>query len=172
MVGLSSPQGTTAAQAIPKKRVALPVDWAGFQTILAALGERRSARLTYYNGILEIMTPLEAHEHSSDLIGDFVKILVEELGLTIKSMGSTTLRREDLERSAEPDRGFYIANEPRVRGRIVDLHTDPPPDLVVEVDMIPTDIDKNALYAELGVPEFWRYNGQVWRIYVLQQGQY
>ena len=35
-----------------------------------------------------------------------------------------------------------------------------------------TDIDKNQFYATIGVPEFWRFNGKVWRIYQLQDGDY
>lgn len=95
-----------------------------------------------------------------------------ELGLKIKTMGSTTLIREDLDRSPEPDNAYYIQNQPLVAGRQVKLATDPPPDLVVEIDTTHTDIDKLRLYASMGVPEFWRFNGQVWRIYQLHAGQY
>jgi Uma2 family endonuclease len=90
----------------------------------------------------------------------------------MKTMGSTTLEREDLDRSPEPDNAYYIGNQSLVKGRNVDLKQDPAPDLVVEVDITHTDIDKLRLYASMGVPEFWRYNGQVWRIYQLQKGQY
>lgn len=172
----------TTAQTIPsqpvdyspaEKRVTLHhLSWNAYQKILEALGERRSALLTYYKGSLEIMTPLEAHNNPSDLIGDFIKILVDELDLNIKSMGSTTLKRPDLEVGAEPDKGFYIANESAVRGKTVDLATDPPPDLVVEVDITHSDINKTSLYAEMGVPEFWRYNGKQLTIYELHNGQY
>ncbi|PLS67636.1 MAG: Uma2 family endonuclease, partial [Cyanobacteria bacterium M5B4] len=48
----------------------------------------------------------------------------------------------------------------------------PPPDLVVEIDITHTDIQKLELYAALGVPEFWRYDGQIWRIYTLENGTY
>ena len=54
----------------------------------------------------------------------------------------------------------------------VDLSADPPPDLAVEVDLTHIDIDKNRLYASLGIPEFWRFNGQVWRIYQRQGETY
>ncbi|MCU0565725.1 MAG: Uma2 family endonuclease [Oculatellaceae cyanobacterium Prado106] len=87
-------------------------------------------------------------------------------------MGSTTLNFPNLSIGAEPDQGYYIVNEPRVRGKTVDLKTDPPPDLILEVDITHTDINKNALYAEMGVPEFWRYNGQILTIYALQSGTY
>ncbi len=159
-------------RSLPEKRVSLHVDWDGYQTIRKTLGENRSAHLTYYNDILEIMTPLEAHENSSGLIGQFIEILTEELNFNIKSMESTTLDRPGLKVGAEPDQGYYIANEPLVRGKTVDLNVDPPPDLVIEVDITHTDINKNLLYAQIGVPEFWRYNGKILKIYDLQNGEY
>jgi Uma2 family endonuclease len=87
-------------------------------------------------------------------------------------MESTTLNRPDLANGAEPDQCYYIANEPKVRGKTVDLAIDPPPDLVIEVDITHTDINKNTLYAELGIPEFWRHNGKQLSIYQLQGNQY
>lgn len=159
-------------QLLAEKRVTLHVSWDGYEAILNALGEQRAARLTYCQGTLEIMTPLEAHDNPSDLIGDFIKILVDQFDFNIKSMGSTTLSRPDLRVGAEPDKGFYIANEPLVRGKTVDLATDPPPDLIVEVDITHTDINENLLYAEMGVPELWRYDGQQLKIYELENGQY
>lgn len=148
------------------------VSWETYEKLLEAFGEHRAARLTYDQGILEFMVPLEAHENPSDLIGDFVKILTIESGLNIKSLASTTLKRDDLQKGAEPDKCYYIPNEPLVRGRTVDISQYPPPDLVVEVDITHTDIDKNALYAQMGVPEFWRFNGEVLKIYQLHQQAY
>lgn len=156
----------------PEKRVSFSANWEVYQGIYHLLGEKRSTHLTYYKGILEIMAPLEDHERSSGLIGQFIEILTEELNLNLKTMESTTLRRPGLKAGAEPDQGYYIENEPLVRGKIVDLAQDPPPDLVVEVDITHSDIDKNALYAELGVPEFWRYNGKILTLYRLEDDRY
>ncbi len=172
MVHTSPTDITQLERSLPEKRVSLYVDWDAYQTIRKTLGENRSAHLTYYNGTLEIMTPLEAHENSSGLIGQFIEILTEELNLNIKSMESTTLDRPGLKAGAEPDQGYYIANELLVRGKTVDLNVDPPPDLVVEVDITHTHINKNVLYAELGVSEFWRYNGRILKIYDLHNGEY
>ena len=163
----------TVPQPIGEKRVAFHhLNWRAYQQILQALGESRSARLTYDRGILEITMPLEDHEFAAELMGRFIYFLVSELGQRIKSMRSTTIEREDLNRSPEPDNAFYIKNQPRVAGRTVNFQEDPPPDLVVEVDITHTDIDKLSLYAALGVPEFWRFNGKEWRIYQLQDGGY
>lgn len=146
--------------------------WAQYQQILTALPETRSARLVYACGTLEISMPLEDHEQASEIINIFIRILVLEMGLKLKSMGSTTLGREDLDRGSEPDKAYYIKNQPLVAGRKVNLQKDPPPDLVVEIDITHTDMDKNRLYATMGVPEFWRFNGHHLQIYQLQSDQY
>ena len=148
------------------------LDWQAYKQILTAVGEHRAARLTYDRGTLEISMPLEDHERVRECIGLFIRILVVELGMRLKTLGSTTLDREDLQRGAEPDNAYYIQNQPSVAGRTVNIAEDPPPDLVVEVDITHTDINKNTLYASMGISEFWRYNGQIWRVYQLQAQRY
>ncbi|WP_299484545.1 Uma2 family endonuclease [Acaryochloris sp. IP29b_bin.137] len=148
------------------------ISWDTYEKLLVAFGEHRAVRFHYDNGVLEFMVPLEAHENPSDFLGLFICTLVIESGLNLKCMASTTLRRKNLQKGAEPDKCYYIQNEPLVRGRTVDLDKDPPPDLVVEIDITYTDIDKDALYASLGIPEFWRFNGSVLTLYQLDQDQY
>jgi Uma2 family endonuclease len=99
------PQANT--QPIGEKRVTLRgLNWQAYQQILHALPQIRGARLTYDRGILEITMPLEDHEYASELIGLFIRILVNEMSFKLKSMRSTTLNREDLERGAEPDKEY------------------------------------------------------------------
>jgi Uma2 family endonuclease len=170
---VTTPLLLNAAGAIGEQRVIFHnLNWHSYQQIVRAIGESRSARFTYDRGTLEITMPLEAHEFYRELIGRFIYFLVAELGLKIKTMGSTTLDREDLDRGAEPDNAYYIQNQPLVAGKTVNLEQDPPPDLVVEIDITHTDIKKLELYASMGVPEFWRFNGRVWRIYQLQDRAY
>lgn len=158
---------------IGENRIVLQnVNWHEYQQMRLLFEERTHARLTYDQGMLEISMPLEDHEFATRLIEFFIRILVFELGMKMKTMGSTTLIREDLNRGAEPDNGYYIQNQPRVAGRKVNLEVDPPPDLIVEVDITNTDIDKNRFYASMGVPEFWRFDGEQWRIYQLQGQNY
>jgi Uma2 family endonuclease len=168
MVLSSAPLATAA-----ETRIAFhALTWQGYQQILQALPQSRAARLTYDRGTLEIAMPSELHEFARELIGRFIYFLVSELGLNLKTLGSTTLDREDLNRGAEPDNAYYIQNQPLMAGRTINLAPDPAPDLVVEVDITHTDIDKLALYAALGIAEFWRYNGETWRIYQLQGEAY
>ena len=164
---------TRQPKTIGEQRVTLRgITWQGYQDILRALPDNRSSRLTFDNGVLEITVPLQIHEFSGRLIELFIRILVVELGLKIKTLGSTTLNREDLDRGAEPDNAYYIQNYSKVIGKTIDLAQDPPPDLIVEVDISNTDIDKNRLYASMGVPEFWRFDGNILQILTLHNSDY
>jgi Uma2 family endonuclease len=169
----AAPELKSELQPIGEQRVVIRgISWDAYLQILNALPQSRGSRLTYDDGTLEITEPLELHEFSGRLIERLIFTLIEVLGLRIKTMGSTTMNYPNLKKGAEPDNAYYIQNQPLVKGRNVDFSQDPPPDLVVEVDITHTDIAKNQFYASLGVPEFWRFNGKVWRIYQLQEGVY
>jgi Uma2 family endonuclease len=102
-----------------------------------------------------------------------VELLAAELGIDVYNLGSTTFRREDLERGFEPDSCFYIENEARVRGKArIDLAVDPPPDLVIEIDITSPSFSKLPIYAQIGVPEVWRYDGERLKILVLEGSEY
>jgi Uma2 family endonuclease len=170
---IAAPEPQAELQPVGEQRVVLRgLSWESYLKILDALPQSRSSRLTYDDGVLEITVPLEDHEFAGRLIECFIRTLVELMGLRIKTMGSTTLNYPQLKKGAEPDNAYYIQNQPRVKGRNVNFSQDPPPDLVVEVDITHTDIAKNQLYSSFGIPEFWRFNGEVWRIYQLQKGVY
>jgi Uma2 family endonuclease len=158
---------------VGEKRLAFrDLDWNAFKQIQQLLTERTLARFSYDNGVLEITMPLESHERAARLFELFIRVLVVEMGMKLKTMGSTTLEREDLLKSAESDNGYYIQNYPLVADHEIDLTIDPAPDLVVEVDITHTDLNKERLYSSLGVPEFWRFNGRVWQILQLVEGVY
>lgn len=145
------------------------VSWHTYMALLKDLEDRPGLRVTYDRGTLEIMSPSERHENLKSLLGRMVELLTLELNIVCRTAGSTTWKRQDLERGLEPDECYYIANEPRVRGkREADLSVDPPPDLAIEVDLSRSAIDKLEVYAALGVPEVWRYDGQRLRAYLLE----
>ncbi|MDZ8081875.1 MAG: Uma2 family endonuclease [Nostoc sp. DcaGUA01] len=163
----------TTAKLSETRDVLQNISWQTFKAMLADMGCERNKRLAYDNGIVEIMTPLMPHENSNRLIEGFVLVLCEEFGLEVKSAGSLTMTRDDLEQGAEPDSSYYIQNEFLVRNKEnIDLNIDPPPDLILEVEYSRSKINKLNLYASMGVSEFWRYNGSVLRIYTLNNGQY
>ena len=158
---------TTTALGAPEQRVVLTgVSWATYERLLHDLKDSSSPRLTFDRGVLEVMSPSAEHEESNRTIALLVEVLAEEFGIDVRSLGSTTFRREDLEQGFEPDSCFYVQNEARMRGkREIDLTVDPPPDLIVEVDITSPSLQKLPLYARVGVPEVWRYDGERMTIY-------
>src|SRR4028118_563673 len=149
------------------------ISWQTFETLLKETGEDRGSRFAYDCGTLEIMTPLYEHENPKIQFDRFIVALAEELEIEIKSAGSTTLKRKIENRGIEPDNCYYIQNELAVRGRQqLDLETDPPPDLAIEIDISSSSVDKLGIYSALGVPELWRYNGRVLKFYQLVEREY
>ena len=144
---------TTLARSI--NRVLLRnISWQTYQALLKDVEEQPGIRMTYDRGLLEIMTPLDPHESYKKLLGRFVEALTEELNVEIRSLGSRTCNREDLARGLEPDQCYYIQNEQVVWDKDqIDFHQDPPPDLVIEIDITSSSINRLELYADLGVPE-------------------
>lgn len=152
----------TTAPAIIRDRLLLDnVDWRTYTRFLYLFAERPGYRLTYDRGRLEIMSPSPEHELDAEFLARLAVTLTEELGLTIRSGGSTTLRRRRRRRGLEPDKCYWIASEPAMRGkRTLDLRIDPPPDLAVEVDVTSSSLDRMSIYAALGVPEVWRLDNR------------
>lgn len=147
------------------------VNWSEFELILDELGENRSSRIAYIKNVLEIRMPLPEHEREKSILGDIVKILLDELEMDCECFGSTTFKRRDMNAGLEPDECFYIQNHRSVIGRNrLDLAIDPPPDLAIEVDV--TSKTQTDSYVTLGVPELWVYEEGSLKIYVLQSGQY
>jgi Uma2 family endonuclease len=149
------------------------ISWKTYESLLNELTQQGGIRLTYDRGTLEIMTPLAPHEKYKKILGRFVETVTDELNVEICSLGSLTCRREDLAIGLEPDQCYYIQNENVVWDKEqIDLNQDPPPDLVVEIDVTSSSIDRLSLYASLGVPEVWRYDGNRLIIYQLEAQEY
>ncbi|MBP0012364.1 MAG: Uma2 family endonuclease [Roseofilum sp. SBFL] len=147
------------------------ISWQTYDRLLQELSDRR-LRLTYYHGRLQIMAPSPEHERYKRVIGRFVETLAEELTLNIEPLGSITLKHPDVS-GAEPDECFYIQNLSAIEGKTwIDLAIDPPPDLVIEIDITSSSINRLLIYAQLGVSEIWRYDGESFEIYVLSDRQY
>ncbi|EDX87143.1 conserved hypothetical protein [Synechococcus sp. PCC 7335] len=147
------------------------VSWSEFKTILQELGENRNTRIAYSEGTLTIVAPMPAHEFAKVCIGDFVKVVLEELDRDYVSLGSTTFKNDRMSKAVEPDDCFYIRNYGRVLGKArLDLGVDPPPELAIEIDV--TSKTQLQAYAGLGVEELWRYDDKQLRIDVLVDGKY
>lgn len=143
---------------VPEEHAVLHgISWETYERLLEELQDRR-LRLTYDCGTLEIMSPSQPHERVNHLLARMLEAMTEVLGLPIMGGGSTTWRRQDLEKGLEPDECYWVQNESRVRGRSdVDLLVDPPPDLAIEVDVTSLSLSRLKIYGALGVPEVWRW---------------
>jgi Uma2 family endonuclease len=147
---------------IAEQRVVLAsVSWATYCALVDESQENRG-RMTYDQGVLEIMSPMLSHETAKALLGRMVERFTEIRDIDMRSSKSTTFRRSELQRGFEADESYYIQHFANLLGkREVDLAFDPPPDLVIEIEMTRSAINKLALFASMEIPEVWRYDGSV-----------
>jgi Uma2 family endonuclease len=164
---------TTVVNADEQRILLRNVSWETYERLLADQVDRSAPRLTFDRGELEIMSPSPEHERYNDAVRVIVDVLADELSLEIEGLGATTFKRAEIERGFEPDSCFYVQNEARARGKTrIDLSVDPPPDFIVEIDIASTSRDKFPIYADIGVPEVWLYNGAKLAIFRLDSGRY
>jgi Uma2 family endonuclease len=149
------------------------VSWETYERLLADFQDSHAAHFAYDQGVLEIMVLSAEHERPNRTIALLVEEVALEMGIDVDNVGSHTFKREDLARGFEPDTCFYIQNAERVSGKArIDLAVDPPPDLVIEIDITHPSLEKLPLYAAAGVPEVWRYADNVVTIYCLEESSY
>lgn len=122
------------------------------------LGVERQTRLTYCRGKLELMTPVAEHDRCHKLIESLIMVLVDELNQEVTELAPVLLKDEQLGCATEPDACYYFRDEPEIKHRSeLDLNQYPCPDLVVEVSLTKSNLEKLPIYATLGIPEVWRY---------------
>jgi Uma2 family endonuclease len=145
------------------------VSWETYGRLLSEHQDSVGTRFTYDREKLEIRVLSAKHEKFKDIITLLVNVLADEMGIDVSSFGSTTFRRQDLRRGFEPDACFYI----QIIGKDeLDLAVDPAPDLVVEIDISSSSLDRFPLFAAVGVNEIWCYDGKKVTISVLTEDNY
>lgn len=150
------------------------VTWEEYEQLLADLGESYAVRIFYDQGRMEIVAPTSIHERPKGIVNSLVRVLRDELDIDVESFGSTTFREKIKAKGAEPDECFYVQNASFVIGKEeeIDLRTDPPPDIVLEVDRTSASLNKFHIYSALGVPEIWRVKGHSLQIHLLAENDY
>lgn len=149
------------------------ISWKTYESLLEDHLDSSAPRFVYDRGVLEIMSPSPEHVRANRRMAQLVLAVCEVWELDAEDFGSTTYKREDVERGFEPDSCFYIENEPLVRDKDrLDLDVDPPPDLVIEIDVTSFSMNKLPLYASIDVPEVWRYEDAEIEILLLDGGSY
>ena len=123
--------------------------------------ENQHIRITYDQGRMVLMSPLPIHDKIKKMAARLIEQATLELDMPVSSFGSTTWKRRDLAKGLEADECYYIQSEPLVHGRTdIDLARDPAPDLAVEIDITHNPLNRNSIYAALGVGEIWRFDGE------------
>jgi Uma2 family endonuclease len=154
------PPTATDAPGVEQHLVLRHISWDFYEHLLAEIGDR-PLRVTYSQGSMEIMAPLPKHEAAKKVIAQLIELMTLELAIPRACFGSTTFRREDKESGLEPDECYYIQNAARVRGmERFDPNLHPVPDLAIEVDITRRSVPRQPVYASLGIPELWRFDGK------------
>lgn len=149
------------------------VSWSSYKTISDALQDETPAHFTFDRGKLEITVLSLKHENLKKILAMLFERLSESLEIEIFAGGSTTFQRGDLERGFEPDECYYIQNADVMRGKNdVNLAFDPPPDLTIQVDVKHSSLNRMSIFAAIGIPEVWRYDGEKLTIYQLKNSAY
>ena len=153
---------TTAAPPAGDQRVMLnDVSWADFEMILQIRGDHSGVRMTYLNGVLELMSPSVDHEGIKKTIARLLEAYAEETGIPFNGFGSWTLKNPLRARALEPDECYSLSLGRPTR-----------PDLAIEVVWTSGGIDKLDVYRGLGIGEVWFWREGVIEVYVLAGEQY
>jgi Uma2 family endonuclease len=145
----------------PERLVILDnVSWETYERLITEHGERCGTRFTYDEGVLQIMVVSSRHEEPNRTLAMIVEVLAEELNIDLRRLGSMTFKRKDLLKGFEPDSCFYIQHADDIMGRAdIKLPVDPPPDLIIEVDITRESLNRFPIFAAVGIPEVWRFDG-------------
>ncbi|MEO1131975.1 MAG: Uma2 family endonuclease [Cyanobacteria bacterium J06639_1] len=163
-----------AIQLAPGSAIAIEdISWEQYERILAERGMGSLPRIAYFEGTVELVAPLPAHERPNRFLSDLVKALLDSQERDWEDFGSTTLRRAIKQAGLEPDSCFYLdANAEQVRScwMEMDLGIYPPPDLAIESDLT----SRTALdaYKAIAVPELWIYRDRQLSLYRLRDNGY
>jgi len=159
------PTASTAphtAQRAEDQRITLhDVSWADFERILQIRGDQAGVRVTYLNGVLELMTPSVDHEGIKTTIARLLEAYAEEKGLPFNGFGSWTLKNALRARALEPDECYSLT-----------LGRPTSPDLAIEVVWTSGGMDKMDVYRGLGVREVWFWREGAIEVSVLTGDRY
>jgi Uma2 family endonuclease len=132
----------------------LPATWEGFKLVQQGLQTSPGARLSFYDGVIEILMPGELHEIFAHIIGYLVTTFLTEKGIAFVPTRQKDQEREGLA-SVQADESYCL-------GR-----SKPIPDLSIEVVFTSGGISKLARYQVLGVPEVWFWQDGTFMLYQL-----
>lgn len=134
--------------------------WQRYQQLSALFPNNKSVRLTYIDGVLEIMSPIgERHERIKRTAGYFVETYCQLKGLRYYGRGGFTLEQPE-HAAGEPDESYCFGQDKAV------------PDLVIEVVITSDALSKLPLYRAKGIAEVWICRNGHLQIHVLSGDEY
>jgi Uma2 family endonuclease len=167
MFALVSPDKT---QLPPGAVVRLIASWQEYQYLCDQRGDGSIPRIKYRNGEVLLMSPLPVHGRDANLLADVVKVLLDHDEREYDAFTPVTMSLPQ-ESGIEPDYCFYIDNWQAVSGKKrIDWQQDPPPDLVIEIDV--TSYSNVEDYLPYRIPEVWLFKNQQLLIHQLQGDDY
>jgi Uma2 family endonuclease len=152
---------TTIQPTAPDRRVAVDgVSWDVYRQLCNEI-VHGATRITYDQGRMEIVVVSNRHERIKTMLGRLLEAYGDATGVIVEGLGNTTFARKDLKMALEPDECYWVANAGAVVGRQDELDPliDPPPDLAIEVELSRAAVRRQPIYAAMGVPELWHYDG-------------
>jgi Uma2 family endonuclease len=148
-------------QSLGEQRVLLSgVPWETYVALRDAV-DTPGVRMTYIEGLLEIMTPLPAHELAKTMIARLIEMFAIERDVPLQGYGSTTFRSTAKARGLEPDECYCVDH------LLKDV-----PDIALEVVLTSGGIEKLPVYEGLGVNEVWFWEQDAFHLYALRAGGY
>ena len=151
------------------------VSWETYEQLRGDLdGAGGHVKIVYDDGRMTIMAPLWIHDRDKTLVGRMIEMTSFLLDVPIASCGSATWKRKDLRKALEGDEAYYVQHAAQMVGRMeLDIRRDPPPDLVLEVEVTLSPVEKLPVYGALGVPEIWHVKDRGVRcLHLDRAGQY
>jgi Uma2 family endonuclease len=154
----------------PGAVVRIPGSWQDYCMLRDGRRDGSIPRIKYHDGEIFLMSPLPRHGREANILADIVKVLLDNQNQNYEAFTPITMELPDVS-GIEPDYCFYIDNWQAVVGKDrINWGIDPPPDLVIEIDVTSyTSVDD---YLPYGVPEFWLFKKGILSIYRLESGVY
>jgi len=137
------------------------VSWDDYERLLEIRGERAVPRISYLQGLLEIMSPTRTHGFIASIIGRLIGAWCLDRGIEFSTCGCWTIKDEESKRGAEPDECYVFGTG-----------DSPRPHLAIEVVWTSGGIDKLEIYRELGVAEVWYWKRGTLRAHALREDGY
>lgn len=149
------------------------ISWETYERILDEHEEVSNRHFAYNEGDLEIMVLGYEHEILKARLSELITEIARVLEIDYENAASTTFRKESKKKGFEGDATFYFKNAAELRKKIkIDLSKDPPPELVIEIDITHGSLSKFPIFADLGIEEVWRFDGESVKFHCLQGKKY